>query len=198
MRPAELRPRALAPHADGRNVSQIGRQLKVPRTTVRDWIKPRYVRRCAVADPCQACGHERHALELLPTDPYNYVLGMYLGDGYLAKASKGTFRLRIILDLRYRPIGSVGTPLRRPEALLRGLIHSDGCCSLNTVRSGRGDRTYAYARYTFSNRSEDLREIYCAHLDLLDIEWRRMNRWNISVARRDSVAKLDAFVGPKR
>jgi hypothetical protein len=32
---------------------------------------------------------------------------------------------------------------------------------------------------------------------LLGIEWRAMNRWNISVARRASVAQLDEFVGPK-
>jgi hypothetical protein len=32
---------------------------------------------------------------------------------------------------------------------------------------------------------------------MLGIEWRVMNRWTISVARRASVARLDEFVGPK-
>jgi hypothetical protein len=32
----------------------------------------------------------------------------------------------------------------------------------------------------------------------LGIEWRPNNRWSLSVARRDSVALLDGFVGPKR
>jgi hypothetical protein len=32
---------------------------------------------------------------------------------------------------------------------------------------------------------------------VLGIEWRPWGRWHISVARRDSVAKLDAFVGLK-
>jgi hypothetical protein len=29
------------------------------------------------------------------------------------------------------------------------------------------------------------------------IAWRQMNAKNISVARRDAVAKLDVFIGPK-
>lgn len=85
---------------------------------------------------------------------------------------------------------------RHPEPFLRGLIHSDGCRSVNEVRT-RG-RTYRYPRYSFSNRSDDIRRIFCDHLDLLGIPWRRMNRWNISVARREGVARLDEFVGPKR
>jgi hypothetical protein len=79
--------------------------------------------------------------------------------------------------------------------LLRRLIHSDGCRSLNTIHHPK--KTYSYPRYTFSNRSDDIRGIFCDACDLLGIEWRVMNRWNISVARRDSVARLDEFVGLK-
>jgi hypothetical protein len=82
-----------------------------------------------------------------------------------------------------------------PQALLRGLIHSDGCRSINTVRASR--RTYAYPRYQFSNRSLDIQQIFCEHLDLLGIPWRQMNRWNIAVSKRAGVARLDEFVGPK-
>lgn len=84
---------------------------------------------------------------------------------------------------------------RRPDLLLRGLIHSDGCRIINTVR--HGEKTYSYPRYNFSNRSDDIRGIFCDACDLLGIDWRVMNRWNISVARRESVARLDEFVGPK-
>ena len=83
-----------------------------------------------------------------------------------------------------------------PTGLLRGLIHSDGCRSLNRVVV-RG-REYAYPRYTFSNVSDDIKRIFCDACDALGIEWRRMNAKNISVARRASVARLDEFVGPKR
>jgi hypothetical protein len=41
-----------------------------------------------------------------------------------------------------------------PWQLLRGLIHSDGCRAMNTVR--RGDKTYRYPRYFFSNESTDI------------------------------------------
>jgi hypothetical protein len=84
---------------------------------------------------------------------------------------------------------------RHPQLLLRGLIHSDGCRFTNTVRHSR--KTYEYARYNFSNRSADIRGIFCDACDLLGVEWRVMNAWNISVARRASVARLDEFIGPK-
>ena len=84
---------------------------------------------------------------------------------------------------------------RHPHLLLRGLIHSDGCRFTNTVRHAR--KTYEYVRYNFSNRSADIRRIFCDTCDLLGIEWRVMNAWNISVARRASVARLDEFIGPK-
>jgi hypothetical protein len=82
------------------------------------------------------------------------------------------------------------------DQLLRGLIHSDGSRYINRIR--HGDRTYEYVRYQFTNRSEDIKRIFCDACDALDIEWRRMNKHDISIARRASVAKLDAFVGPKR
>jgi hypothetical protein len=86
-----------------------------------------------------------------------------------------------------------------PKPLIRGLLHSDGCRSWNTVHRPlpSGTRTYAYPRYLFSNVSTDIQTIFTDALDLLEIPWRR-NRWNsISVARRDAVAALDVFVGPK-
>jgi hypothetical protein len=85
---------------------------------------------------------------------------------------------------------------RYPQELIRGLIHSDGSRGLNTVHVQ--GKTYRYPRYYFCNHSDDIRAIFCQHLDLLGIPWRRMNRFNISVARRDGVARLDEFVGPKR
>jgi Homeodomain-like domain len=85
----------------------------------------------------------------------------------------------------------------QPEsrALLRGLIHSDGCHSINTIRHPK--KTYVYPRYLFSNRSDDIRQIFCEACDRLGIDWRRMNATDISIARRDSIAMMDEFVGPK-
>jgi hypothetical protein len=80
---------------------------------------------------------------------------------------------------------------RFPRQLLRGLIHSDGCRSLNWVR-GKG-----YPRYQFTNNSADIRDIFCRCCDLSGIRWRQMNWKTVSVARRQDVRQMDLFIGPK-
>ena len=188
----------------------------------------------------------------LPWRHYAYLLGLYLGDGWLATMARGSFCLRISLDRRYpeiiaaamdavsavnprsvvrawprtgcfvvssywkhwpaalpqhgagpkhaRPIVLTGWQREitraEPRALVRGLIHSDGCRFVAAQRVGR--KTYRYSRYSFSNKSDDIRAIFCAHLDLLGIGWTRPNAFQIAIDRRAEVAKLDAFVGPKR
>jgi hypothetical protein len=82
-----------------------------------------------------------------------------------------------------------------PWPLIRGLIHSDGCRSLNNVVV-RG-KQYSYPRYFFSNVSSDILAIMGDALDRVGVAW-RYNRWNsISVAKRASVALMEAHVGPK-
>ena len=83
-----------------------------------------------------------------------------------------------------------------PGALARGLIHSDGWRGMNRV-TAKG-KVYSYPRYQFCNRSDDIKRIFCEACDALGVEWRRMNAFNISVAKRASVARLDEFIGPKR
>ena len=78
---------------------------------------------------------------------------------------------------------------------LRGLIHSDGCRVQNRVKVPDGYREYP--RYFFSNRSPDILRLFTDACDRLGIEWRQNYAWSISVARRESVALLDTFVGPK-
>ena len=89
---------------------------------------------------------------------------------------------------------------RYPEAFLRGLIHSDGCRTVNRfstrLPSGRV-ANYQYVRYFFSNLSADVRALFCEHCDLLGIRWTQSNHRNISVSHRHSVAKLETIVGPK-
>jgi hypothetical protein len=82
-----------------------------------------------------------------------------------------------------------------PRPFLRGLIHSDGSRHLNTIRHPK--KTYRYSRYEFTNRSEDIKRIFCTACDLLGVEWRVMNAMTISIARRGSVALMDEFIGPK-
>lgn len=66
----------------------------------------------------------------------------------------------------------------------------------------RGERKrYEYRRYFFTNRSDDIRELFSDTLTGVGVEWTTLARgdkpYNISVARRASVALVDAHVGPK-
>ncbi|HEU4947956.1 MAG TPA: hypothetical protein VFT31_12445 [Kribbella sp.] len=89
---------------------------------------------------------------------------------------------------------------KSPEQLLRGLFHSDGCrfdnWATRPLADGRIER-YEYLRYMFSNESEDIIGILTDALDLLGIAWRRPRRNAIAVSRKERVAALDRFVGPK-
>lgn len=60
---------------------------------------------------------------------------------------------------------------RHPGRLLRGLIHSDGCRVSNRIRHSQ--KTYAYPRYFFSNRSLDIQRIFCDACDRLEVAWRQ-------------------------
>jgi hypothetical protein len=77
------------------------------------------------------------------------------------------------------------------EEFIRGLIESDGC---RVVANDRGVKS---VRYHFSNRSDDIRALFCAALDELGIPWTRPSRYHVAVYRKAAVARLDEFVGPK-
>jgi hypothetical protein len=229
--------------ARGLNRSEIARRTGIPRRTVSGWLRDPPRRHLESPDDLSPI--DRHA--------YAYLLGMYLGDGDIARFPRA-WRLQIHLDSRYpaiigecvrsmravRPTNRVAVHRRRPhnlvrvssysrrwpvllpqhgagmkhtrpivlaewqreitneypEQLIRGLIHSDGCRFINRVR--HGDRVYTYPRYMFSNRSREIHAIFSEHLDQLGIAWRWSNAHTISVARREAVARLDEFVGPKR
>lgn len=86
-----------------------------------------------------------------------------------------------------------------PWELVRGLVHSDGCRTVNwTTRTVGGvTRHYEYPRYFFTNKSADILRLFTDTLDGLGVAWTRANAKNISVARRASVALMDARIGPK-
>lgn len=86
-----------------------------------------------------------------------------------------------------------------PWEFVRGLIHSDGCRITNwTTRLVAGERKrYEYPRYFFTNKSDDIRKLFTDTLDMLGVEWRNDGPYNISIAKRPSVALMDTHVGPK-
>ena len=82
---------------------------------------------------------------------------------------------------------------RLPSPTPRGLIHSDGCRTINRVRDGR----YAYPRYFFTNRSTDILEIFRQAVRCRPVCTFPSKPDTISIARRQAVAAFDAFIGPK-
>ena len=237
----------------------IARRTGVSHMQVRRWIgrgrdavlnSP--MRRARCSEQNSACPlvqdvHERR---------YAYLLGMYLGDGYIATEPNGVHRLRIsICDdhpgimsecaeavatvMPRRRVGLVRRPgchdvscfsnhwpclfpqhgvgkkhnrpimLRRwqeriafdryPELLLRGLIHSDACrCTNRVLRPTKaGLKRYEYPRYFFKNESGHIRGIFIEACDRVGIRWRWDGPSQISIGRRQSVAFVDSFVGPK-
>jgi hypothetical protein len=52
-------------------------------------------------------------------------------------------------------------------------------------------------RYLFVNQSADIHRLCGQTLDRLGVAWRFSKPTTISVARREAVARLDVFVGPK-
>lgn len=77
------------------------------------------------------------------------------------------------------------------EQFVLGLIHSDGC---RVVADDRGIKS---VRYHFSNRSDDIRRLYCGALDELGIPWTRPSQYDVAVYRKVATARLDEFIGPK-
>jgi hypothetical protein len=82
----------------------IARETGVPRSTIRSWLD----RRAGVAQSAEAAGlksaqwgFESPHQHQIPS--YAYLLGMYLGDGYIAHVG-GTYALRVYLNRRHREI----------------------------------------------------------------------------------------------
>ena len=78
-----------------------------------------------------------------------------------------------------------------PWAFLRGCIRSDGCSYIN--RTG----PYEYLSYEFSNRSQDILDLFGRTCTSVGVEFRRYDR-AIRIYRRSSVALMETKVGVKR
>ncbi len=87
---------------------------------------------------------------------------------------------------------------RWPDQLIKGLLQSDGCRTMNTGRGG-----WRHPRYKFSNVSTDILGIFCSTCDQLGLRWTatfpksKSAARAIYVSRKADVARLDEFVGPK-
>lgn len=126
-----IRIQALALVQAGVNDCEIARRLGLPRTTVRDWRRPTYVRVTPV-DHCARCWKRMTGVRFTASD-YAELLGLYLGDGHIS-VTGGTQRLRLSLDSRYPGI------ITDAEALLQRCFPGNRCCR---VLADRGATTVA-------------------------------------------------------
>lgn len=234
---------------DGVPDREITRRTGVSRSTVF-----RY-RTKGIPEPAKPVNADPRHFSLVEQIDYAYLLGLYLGDGYIG-THRGTRSLCIACDgqhvalvqecleamatftptkpaiyaeknskgVRVVSYGSAWpllfpqhAPGRKherkiellewqraivneyPRQLLRGLIHSDGSRCTNKVKVNlmNGPMEYFYPRYFFTNYSEDIRNIFTSTCDQLGIHWTQSNWRNISISHRESVARLDTFIGPK-
>jgi hypothetical protein len=112
---------------------------------------------------------------------------MYLGDGHVALVGRKTPFLRIVLDGLYTGI------VDECAAALRKTVVGASPCRYDKPF----DRGVVLQVASRTNRSAEIREIFCTHCDLLGIKWTQSNPKSISVSHRTSVSKLDDFIGPK-
>jgi hypothetical protein len=79
-----------------------------------------------------------------------------------------------------------------PVEFLRGCLESDGCRHRRIV-NGRD-----YPAYAFTNHSRDILSLVKWVCELVGVGCRRTSQWNLSIARRCDVARLDRLFGWRR
>lgn len=103
MHSSETRTKATELKNSGLNISQISKTLGVDRSTIRDWLAEtkRYTSTTQINNHAdffekfESCSNLRAA--------YYYLLGQYLGDGYISRNGR-TYALRIFSDNEYAGI----------------------------------------------------------------------------------------------
>jgi hypothetical protein len=194
----------------GLNDCQVNRLTGIPRGTVRDWrhegapgLQARFSRVRIVLDAryTDIIDEATNAIALMRPSKRPRV-GFVRKVGCMEVSAYWQhwpcmFPQHGVGRKQTRTIALVPWQARIAEAyareLLRGLIHSDGCRVTNRVWEGK----YEFPRYFFTNRSEDVLEIFRRACDAVGIRYRNSKTDTISVARREDVAALDSFVGPK-
>jgi hypothetical protein len=109
------REEALALIHSGLNDCEVARRTGISRTTIRDWRRPRYVRRHGARPRngaiCPRCGQPGRPMSFTAED-YAELLGLYLGDGHVVRLAR-TSKFRLFLDSRHEEI------VREARALLQ-------------------------------------------------------------------------------
>ena len=97
MHPPETRARAVALMSLDRSDAEIGSDLCIPRSTIRDWRRP--LGPTALSSLCPRCWQRSRSIDF-ESAAYAELLGLYLGDGHILRIGR-SLRLRLSLDARY-------------------------------------------------------------------------------------------------
>jgi hypothetical protein len=194
---------ALAAMAAGESLNAISMRLGVSQAALRGWRDGKV--RGTPPSNCPRCGSGT-----LDASSYAHLLGLYLGDGCLSRHRRDVCALRIACDDLY-------PRLINEAAAAMGVVHPSR--SVHRVRAVGHTSVVSYWKHwpcLFRQHGpgrkhrrtialEDWqREIVAEHPQLLlrglfnsDGCWRMPRPDVLSVARREAVATLDTFIGPK-
>lgn len=121
--------RALSLRRRGLTPTDAACATGIPRSTIRDWSNGRLPQRAR--SPCPLDDPSR-----LDATAYAYLLGLYLGDGYISPCPRSVWRLRITLDAIYpRIVAECATAMREVRS---GIVH---------VGTRRNDRAVDVSSY---------------------------------------------------
>jgi hypothetical protein len=117
----------------GMNDCAISRLMGISRGTIRDWRtgKVRAGPASHRRNQCPVCG-----VGHLNQDSYAYLLGLYLGDGWISDCPRDVYKLRVALDTRYS--GIISECVRAIEQLVvgkrltAGKVACLGCTEVNS------------------------------------------------------------------
>jgi len=115
----------------GLSVAEASRRARIPRGTVQMWLSAGLeatldarAEHAGRSGPCEFCGYVRDLSET----SYAYLLGLYLGDGYIAPHPRGVYRLRIFQDNKYpNLIHQCAMAMNWVIPSRIGLVQNDGC-----------------------------------------------------------------------
>ena len=129
-------------------------------------------------------GLDRAADRMCRSDGVLESLAVRLSPAWTRPKAPTSNRTRAVAEPRRRCLPTPVTPRPDPLGWLPG-------------HKPRSEAPVRYARYMFTNTSTDILQIFRDVCDAVGVSHRQMNRKTISVARRDDVARMDAFIGPK-
>ena len=171
-----VRDQALQLVRSGLNDCEVARRTGISRTTIRDWRRPRYVRRHL--DDIPSRGHVTHDCPVSPL--LAPCLCLPAARSRHEAHPSNRFRGLAERDCRTR---AVAFP-EGPDPERRMLLH-------------QSHRPYEYLSYQFSNHSPDILGLFCWTCDLVGLEYRRYAQ-AVRINRRGSVARLKDKIGVKR